>query len=207
VVAKILAVAVALTLAGGGGALACQGNAAAALDDSFKTPDPGWGPPDDAAAFTPGGLALKPPVNGSAWRWNPNYAIDGSNLCVSIVNPAELSGGRDSGDVGVWFWSHNAQNFYTATLSLDGSVSIDRLVNGAWHNVLPPVPSSAVRTKPGAVNEVEVTVKGNTGSFYVNGTKVADFRGEAPPRGGPPGVYAESGNAGVTWVFPRVQLF
>jgi hypothetical protein len=123
VVARILAVAVALSIAASGGALACQGKTTAALDDSFKTPDPGWGPADDAAAFTPGGLVLKPPVNGSAWRWNPNYTIDGSNLCVSIVNPAELLGGRDSGDVGVWFWSHNAQNFYTATLSLDQSTS------------------------------------------------------------------------------------
>src|SRR3954468_6782613 len=66
VVARILAVAVAMSLAASGAALACQGKVAAALDDSFKTPDPGWGPPDNGAAFTPGGLALKPPVNGSA---------------------------------------------------------------------------------------------------------------------------------------------
>src|SRR5207302_4902735 len=98
----------------------------------------------------------------------------------SIVNPAELSGGKDSGDVGVWFWSHNAQNFYTATLSLDGSVSIDRLVNGVWQVVMPPTPSGAVRTKPGVVNEVEVTVNGSTGSFTVNATKITDFRGDPP---------------------------
>jgi hypothetical protein len=80
-------------------------------------------------------------------------------------------------------------------------------VNGLWQNVLPPTPSNAVRTKPGAVNEVEVRVKGDNGSFYVNGAKIADFRGDPPPRGGPPGVYAESGSNAVTWVFPRVQLF
>jgi hypothetical protein len=148
----IATAALALLLGAHGAAFACQGRGAPTLDEDFKNPDIGWGKPDTIASYTQQGLVLRPPVNGSAWRWNPNYAIDGSNLCVSIVNPAELSGGRDSGDVGVWFWSHNAQNFYTATLSLDGSVSIDRLVNGAWHNVLPPVPSSAVRTKPGAVN-------------------------------------------------------
>ena len=37
--------------------------------------------------------------------------------------------------------------------------------------------------------------------------KIADFKGEPPPKGGPPGVYAESGGTAVTWVFPRVQLF
>src|SRR5712692_2465695 len=195
-------------LGASGGALACQGKtAAAALDETFKTPDPGWGPPDDAASFTPGGLVLKPPVNGSAWRWNPNYTIDGSDLCVSVANPSQLSGHADIGDVGVWFWAQNAQNFYTATLSLDGTVSIDRLISGVWHVVLPPTPSSAVRTAPGAVNEVESIVHGNSGNFYVNGAKITDFHGEPPPRGGPPGVYAESGSVGVTWVFPRVQLF
>jgi hypothetical protein len=123
-----------------------------------------------------------------------------------VVNPSQ-AGGRDIGDVGVWFWSQNGQNFYTATLALDGTASIDRLVNGVWHVVVPPTPSSAVRTKPGAVNEIEVVLHGNTGSFYINGTKVTDFRGDPPPKGGPPGVYAESGGSAVTWVFPRVQLF
>ena len=209
-ITRILAAGLALTLLGGsGGALACQGKAMAMamLDESFKTPDPGWGPPDDAASFSPGGLVLKPPVNGSAWRWNPNYTMDGNNLCVSVANPTPLPDRTAMGDVGVWFWSKDAQNFYTATLSLDGTVAIDRLVNGAWQVILPPTPSAAVRTKPGAINEVEVTVKGNTGTFSVNGTKIADFRGDPPPRGGAPGVYAESGSTSVTWVFPRVQLF
>lgn len=207
-VVRILAVGAALMLATSGGAWACQAkNTAAILDDTFKPPDPGWGPPDDAASFGPGGLVLKPPANGSAWRWNPNYAIDGNDLCVSVANPSQVLGRADFGDVGVWFWSQNAQNFYTATLSLDGSVSIDRLVNGVWHVVLPPTPSGVVRTKPGALNEVEIAVHGGTGTFYVNGAKITDFRGDPPPRGGPPGVYAESGSTGIIWVFPRVQLF
>jgi hypothetical protein len=208
VVARILIAGVALMMLGAsGGALACQVKAAAVLDDTFKTPDPGWGAPDDAASFSSAGLLLKPPVNGSAWRWNPNYAIDGASLCVTVTNPSPLPDRAALGDVGVRFWSKDAQNFYTATVSLDGSVAIDRLVNGIWHVVLPPTPSGAVRTRAGAVNEVQVTVRGDSGTFYVNGSKIADFRGDAPPRGGPPGVYAESGNAGVTWIFPRVQLF
>ncbi|MGE5271763.1 MAG: hypothetical protein ACM3JG_19045 [Thiohalocapsa sp.] len=205
---RIFAVGVAMLLASGAAASACQAkNTPATLDDNFKTPDPGWGPPDDAASFTAGGLVLKPPVNGSAWRWNPNYTLDGKDLCVSVVNPSGAGGRTDTGDVGVWFWSKDAQNFYTATVSLKGTVSIDRLVNGVWHIVLAPTTSGAVHTKPGAVNEIEIVVRGGTGTFYVNGTKIADFRGEPPPHGGPPGVYAESGGPGISWVFPRVQLF
>ena len=207
-VARILIASVALMLLGAsGGALACQAKATAMLDETFKTPDPGWGPPDDAASFSTAGLVLKPPVNGSAWRWNPNYATDGTTLCVTVANPTPMPDRAAMGDVGIRFWSKDAQNFYTATLSIEGSVAIDRLVNGIWQVVLPPTPSGAVHTKPGALNEIEVTVNGNTGSFLINGPKVVDFRGDPPPRGGPPGVYAESGSTAVTWVFPRVQLF
>ena len=196
-----------LVLGGVSGACACQAKGTAAiLDDTFKTPDPGWGAPDDAAAFTADGLALKPPVNGSAWRWNPNFTMDGYDFCVSVVNPSQAAG-RDIGDVGVRFWAQDAQNFYTATLSLDGTAAIDRLVGGVWHVVAPPTPSPAVHTKAGVVNEVEITVRGNSGAFYINGTKITDFHGDPPPKGGPPGVYAESGGTPVTWVFPRAQLF
>jgi hypothetical protein len=208
VIARRLAVSVALMLGASGGALACQGKTAtASLDDTFKTPDPGWGQADDTATFTSFGLVLKPPVNGSAWRWNQNYTIDGGDLCVTVANPTQPAGRTDIGDVGVWFWARDGQNFYTATLSLDGTVSVDRLVNGVWHVVMSPTRSSVVRTSPSAVNELEIVVNGNAGSFFVNDTKITDFHGEAPPRGGPPGVYAESGGTGVTWVFPRVQLF
>ena len=207
-----LALGMALMLAASGAALACQGKgqgnaAAAVLDDSFKIPDPGWGPADQAASFTARGLALKPPVNGSAWRWNQNYMLDKGALCVEVVNPARTSIGGDSGDVGIRFWAQDGQNFYTATVALDGTAAIDRLVNGRWHNIVPPTATGAVHTRPGAVNELEITLNGDAGAFVVNGVKISDFRGDPPPRGGPPGVYAESGASEVSWVFPRVQLF
>ena len=193
----------------GNAAAACQAkNAIPVLDENFKTPDPGWGPPDDAASFTENGLVLKPPVNGSAWRWDSNFSLDGHDLCVTVVNPPRLpTNPGDMGDVGVWFWSKNGQSFYTATFSLNGMVSIDRLVNGVWHIVLAPTLSGAIKTGGGAANEVEIVIRGSTGSFFINGTKITDFRGDPPPHGGPPGVYAESGSSAVAWTFARVQLF
>jgi len=192
----------------GQGAWACQATSGAPiLNENFKTPDPGWGPPDESAAFTTAGLVLKPPINGSAWRWNPNYSADNHDLCVTVVNPSPLPARGDIGDVGVWFWDRDAQNFYTATLSLAGTVSVDRLVNGAWQTVLAPTAADAVKTAAGAENQVEVVLRGNAGTFYVNGAKIGDFRGEPPPNGGAPGVYAESGGTPVAWTFSQVQLF
>ena len=57
-----------------------------------------------------------------------------------------------------------------------------------------------VRSDPAATGHQNVNID-------INGTKIIDFHGEPPPKGGPPGVYAESGSSGVIWVFPRVQLF
>jgi hypothetical protein len=207
--AKILAAGMLLLLAAPGSALACQAkNATPVMDENFRIPDPGWGPPDDAASFTAAGLVLKPPVNGSAWRWNPNYSVNGHDLCVTVTNPAQLPmRPADIGDVGIWFWSRNAQNFYTATFSLNGTASIDRLVNGVWHVVMAPRLAGAIKTEPGAENQVEVVLKGDTGVFYINGMRVGDFHGDAPANGGAPGVYAESGNSPVSWAFSRVQMY
>jgi hypothetical protein len=204
VIARIFAGSALLLLWASDAVMACQSHTGAMLDENFKTPDPGWGPPDQAASFNPEGLVLKPPVNGSAWRWDQNYTIDGKDLCVTVTNPGQPTGNADAG---VWFWGTNGLNFYTATISLDGSVAVDRLINGVWHVVVPPRASEAVRTRPGETNEVEVFVRGNAASFYVNDNKIADFHGLAPTGSGPPGVYAESGDKPVNWVFSRVRLF
>ena len=203
-------VGLALLLGANGAAFACQGRDTAILDEDFKNPDIGWGKPDTIAAYTQGGLVLRPPVNGSAWRWNRNFAMARADLCVEAINPAPLPtlANEDTvGDVGLWFWGKDAQNFFTATISLDGTASVDRLVNGIWQAVVAPVASPAVRTASGAINEVEIVANGNSATFFVNGSKIADFHGQAPPGGGAPGIFAESGPAITTWVFPRARLY
>jgi len=125
-------------------------------------------------------------------------------LCVTVANPRAPTGNADAG---VWFWGSNTLNFYTATVSLEGTVAVDRLVNGVWHPVLPPRASGAVDTRVGEANEIEVVVQGDTAHFYVNDTKIADFHGLAPPQGGSPGVYGESADKVTDWVFTRVRLF
>jgi hypothetical protein len=192
-----------------GGASACLGKSDPALDDNFSNPDPGW-PNGDNVATTPQGLVVKPPVNGSTWVVNSNYTMDGADLCVTVALPATLPtpANEDTvGDVGLLFWKRDNDNYYMAAMSPDGVAVVSRYLNGQWATIVNPVKSAAIKTGPGAVNELEVTAKGNAGSFAINGTKIADFRGQAPPAGGPPGIYAESGPSVTTWVFSRVQLF
>ncbi len=207
-VARIALFGIAVLFALSGTALACQATGAPQLDDNFKTPDPGWGRADDIGTFLANGLALTPPVDGSAWRINQKYAIGNGSWCVEAVNPAKTSmDDQSASDVGVWFWGRDSQNFYTATIALDGTAAVDRLVNGTWETVVEPTPSLGIKTAAGATNELEIVLRGNVGAFFVNGTKVADFRGQPPPGGGAPGVYGESGPSGTTWLFTRARLY
>jgi hypothetical protein len=192
-----------------GVALACLGKNDPALDDNFTKPDPGW-PSGDNVSTTTQGLVVKPPVNGSTWVVNSNYTMDGSDLCVTVALPATLPtpANEDTvGDVGVLFWKRDNDNYYMAAISPDGLAVVSRYLNGQWLTIVNPARSDAVKIGPGAVNEIEVTNRGNAGNLYVNGTELADFRGQAPPGGGPPGIYAESGPNVTTWVFSRVQLY
>jgi len=199
-----------LLLAASGTALACQGKSDPALDDNFSKPDPGW-PKSDNVAITPQGLVVTPPVNGSTWVVNGNYTMDGTDLCVTVALPATLPtpATEDTvGDVGVVFWKRDNDNYYLAAISPDGIATISRSLGGQWTTIVDPIKSPAIKTAAGAANEIEIATKGNAGVFYINGTKVTDFRGQAPSDGGgPPGVYGESGPSITTWVFSRVQIY
>ncbi|HTZ35479.1 MAG TPA: hypothetical protein VMB84_05600 [Stellaceae bacterium] len=191
-------------------ASACQKTASPLLDDNFRNADPGWGQPDNVAAFTPQGLVLTPPVSGSAYRWNAGFTLAHNDWCVEVVNPARLPSPADEetvGSVGVLFWGQDLQNFYTATITLDGNAEIDRLNRGAWQVVVPPASASAIKIAPAAVNEIEVVTAGNRAAFYVNGALVTEISGRAPQNGGSPGIYGESGPNGTSWVFRRARLY
>jgi hypothetical protein len=193
----------------GGIAVACQGKSDPALDDNFSKPDPGW-PSADNVKTTPQGLVVKPPINGSTWVVNANYTMDGADLCITVAMPATMPNPANEdtvGDVGAVFWKRDNDNYYLAAVSPDGLAAISRSVGGQWTTIMEPTASGAIKTGANTVNEIEVEAKGNSGVFYVNGTKVTEFHGQAPPDGGPPGLYAESGPAVTTWMFSRVQIY
>jgi hypothetical protein len=209
VISKAIRLGAAFLLAGSSVAFACQGKSDPALDDNFTKPDPGW-PSSENVAITPHGLIVRPPANGSTWVVNSSYTMDGADLCVTTAIPTTLPSPANEdtvGDVGVVFWKRENDNYYLAAISPDGLASVSRAVNGQWTTIVPPVASPAINTAAGAGNEIEIATKGNAGVFLVNGTKIADFRGQAPPDGGPPGVYGESGPTVTTWVFSRVQIY
>jgi hypothetical protein len=210
VAAKIVVVGLMILCGAAGAASACQRQANPVFEDNFKNADPGWGRPDNVAAFTERGLVLTPPAGGSGWRWNANLTMAQGDWCVQEVNPTTLPDPADenaNGSVGVWFWGTDLQNFYTATITLDGKAAVDRLNQGIWQVVVPPASASSIKTGPGAINEIEVVTSGNSAAFYVNGSLVTNITGRLPAGDGSPGVYAESGPKGTSWLFTHVALY
>jgi hypothetical protein len=210
VTARILAVSLVILCSAAGTASACQKHTAPMFQDDFKNADPGWGQADNVAAFTPQGLVLTPPVSGSAWRTNANVSMAQGDWCVEVISPASLPTPADEdavGSVGVSFLGSDLQNFYTATITLDGNASVDRLNHGIWQAVVTPTPAPSIKTSPGATNEIEIVTNGNKAAFYVNDTLVTNITGQPPANGGPAGIYGESGPKGTSWVFPRVALY
>jgi hypothetical protein len=210
VAAKAFLIGLTILCAAVSAASACQKKTNPLFDENFRNADPGWGEPDNIASFTPQGLVLTPPVSGSAWRWDPNFSMAHADWCVDEVNPAKLPSPANEdtvGAAGLWFWGQDMLNFYTATITLDGYASVNRLNKGVWQIVAAPVSSPAIKTGPGAGNQLEIVTDGSRAGFYVNGTLVAHVTGRPPPGGGGPGIYAESGPTGTTWVFPRALLY
>jgi hypothetical protein len=208
-ISRGILVGAAMLLTSSGPGLACQGKSDPALDDNFTKPDPGW-PTADNVTVTPQGLVIKPPVNGSTWAINNNFTMDGADFCITVALPTTMPSPANEetvGDVGVIFWKRDNDNYYMAAISPDGVATVSRYVGEQWSTIVNPIRATSIKTGPGAINEIEITVRGNAGTFYVNDAKITDFRGQAPPGGGPPGVYAESGPAVTSWVFSRVQIY
>lgn len=210
VAAKLIVVATLVVGAAASPALGCQKHGKPLFEDDFKNADPGWGQPDNVAAFTADGLVLAPPPDGSAWRSNGNAKMAHGDWCIDVVSPRSLPVPADEnaiGAVGVWFWGKDLQNFYTATITLDGKASVDRLNQGIWQVVMPPASAASVKTDPGATNQIEIVTSGDSAAFYVNDAHIATVTGRPPADGGAAGVYGESGPQGTIWLFPRVALY
>jgi hypothetical protein len=64
-----------------------------------------------------------------------------------------------------------------------GRRRIARRQDGKWHTIVENVDSSAINPSPGATNKLRVKASGNAASFFINGTKLRDLRGQAPKGG------------------------
>jgi hypothetical protein len=81
------------------------------------------------------------------------------------------------------FWGEDNQNYLQFGILNNGKFWIARRLGGKWHTIVENVDSSAIKVKPGDSNTLRVKASGDTATFFINGTKVRDLRGQAPKSG------------------------
>lgn len=159
---------------------ACEGKATLFSDD-FANPSPAWGPGNNDV-FRDGKYTMTVEPNATVADWPDAPLFSGNySVCVKIKLPQDPKGEAGSG---VIFWidplknKQGGRNLYMAMISPDGFYWVAKQVDGARANVVEPAQSDAVKTGPGAVNEIVITLRDDRGTLVINGKNMGDFSGQ-----------------------------
>jgi len=123
------------------------------------------------------GIVLNPGITGADGVY---VTVQDADICSESVWPEDES--KTLG-AGLLFWGEDTRTYFQFGILNNGKFWIARRYDGKWHTVVENVPSRAIETKPGATNKLRVKVSGNSASFYINGSKVRDLRGQPPKAG------------------------
>ena len=175
-------------------ASACEGKSFI-LDETFKSPDSGWDAPDANLTYGPSGASITSDPNASYFTLNRNYTSDGSDICATVVWPAEvdkITEGKGHLSGAIIFWAKDNSNFYIAKVGILGDVSVIRKIAGNWSLVSSKLGNelNLVRSSASNNNEIEVQITGTHASVRVNGKPVLEINGQPPSGSGYVGVYA-----------------
>jgi hypothetical protein len=161
-----------------GGANACDGDDVI-FEDNFANDSGGWAILS-SVEVKDGAFILKLRPDDIQTDLNVTYTVDDADICSDAVWPdgdARILG------AGVLFWGEDNKNYYQFGVLNNGKFWIARKQDGKWATIVQNVESDAIHTAPGSANTLRVKVDGDTASFFINGTKVRDLRGQ-PPKGG-----------------------
>ena len=158
-----------------GAANACEGKNVL-FEDQFQDDSGGWSITEDRTEIKDGGLRITPRLNTSYTEDNPGFYFDDADICADIV--------LETSDDGNWgalvFWFEDYDNYFIFQITPKGFYDIQRKFKGNWTRLIADAQSPAIKKEAGAANTVRVTVKGNLLTFYINGEKVRQLRGQAP---------------------------
>jgi hypothetical protein len=173
-------------------AAGCKLSVPALLADDFRVVDPSWSLPAQIAYYADGQLVMKGMEGKISRVLYPPYRFKNPTICATVQAPMELNALDGLTNGGVMFWATDASNFYVASVYANGTYSIFRMANDAWASVAARAPADSIRSGIGAVNEVMVSTKDSTGTLFVNGVKITEFRGQPPKDGSVVGLYGAS---------------
>jgi hypothetical protein len=157
---------------------ACEGTKVV-FEDKFTDDSGGWAINQDVEVKD-GSFTFKLPPDAMQSDLNVTYTVDDADICSETVWPDD---GSTILGAGLLFWGEDNRNYLQFGVLNNGKFWIARRQDGKWYTIVENVDSSAIKVKPGESNLLRVKASGGVATFFINGTKVRDLRGQAPKGG------------------------
>jgi hypothetical protein len=157
---------------------ACEGTQVV-FEDKFTDDAGGWAINQDVEVKD-GSFTFRLPPDAMQSDLNVTYTVDDADICSETVWP---DGGSNILGAGLLFWGEDNRNYLQFGVLNNGKFWIARRQDGKWYTIVENVDSSAIKVKPGESNMLRVKTSGGIATFFINGTKVRDLRGQAPKGG------------------------
>ena len=174
---SVLLLGLALVFAGAPAlrAAACEGQEVI-FEDKFADDAGGW-PIKDTIEVKDGSFLFKLPPDDMQSHLNVTYTVRDADICSETVWPS----GEQILGAGLLFWGEDNRTYFQFGVLNNGKFWIARKQDGKWlGTVAANVDSPAIKKEPGATNLLRVKTNGNSVTFFINGTKVRELRGQAP---------------------------
>ena len=159
-------------------ASACEGTDIV-FEDKFSDDAGGWAINKDVEVKD-GSFTFKLPPDAMQSDLNVTYSVNDADICAEGAWPDD---GSSILGAGLLFWGEDNKNYLQFGVLNNGKFWIARRIEGKWHTIVENVASSAIKVKPGESNTLRVKSSGGVATFFINGTKVRDLRGQAPKGG------------------------
>lgn len=157
-------------------AAACEGEEII-FEDKFADDAGGW-PLRDTIEVKDGSFVFKLPPDDMQSNLNVTFTVKDADICSETVWP---DGDQTMLGAGLLFWGEDNRTYFQFGILNNGKFWIARKQDGKWLGTIAAnVDSTAINQGPGAANTLRVKTTGNNASFFINGTKVRDLRGQAP---------------------------
>lgn len=164
----------------GGEAAACEGSKVI-FEDQFDDDAGGWSL-RDTVEVKDGDFVFKLPADDMESNLNVTFTVENADICAEAIWPE--GGDQPILGAGLLFWGEDNRTYYQFGILNNGRFWIARKQDGEWAGTIAAnIDSAAIKTAPGASNTLRVDAKGNTLTFYINGTQVRELRGQAPTGG------------------------
>lgn len=149
------------------------------FEDKFADDAGGW-PLKETIEVKDGLFIFKLPPDDMQSNLNVTFTVKDADICSETVWPNDE---QSMLGAGLLFWGEDNRTYFQFGILNNGKFWIARRIEGKWHTIVENVAASAIKVKPGETNVLRVKASGDSATFFINGEKVRDLRGQAP-RGG-----------------------